>query len=439
MLPINVAVFAPTESVRRQLTEAFAALGWKASEYAADDQSRAALANHEMIFVECAAGGSDAGIRVARSIRARSRDTQIVIVAAESSEELAIEAVHLGAADYLKPPFSCEQVAGISRRRDMVSKHEMAMVGESPEMLKIKRFIPRAAVSDSNVLIVGETGTGKEMVATELHQRSRRSSKPFICVNCAAFPDSLIESELFGHEKGAFTGAISARDGKLVQANGGTLFFDEIGDMSLLAQAKILRAIETKEVCRLGGDRSIRVDVRIIAATNRDLEALMREDRFRADLYFRLNVARIELPPLRERNSDIPLLIEHLLPHYNRVFGSRVIGFRDEALDHMLNYSWPGNVRELKNVMEIVFLNLDPRQTTVWHLPDQVTRMWRKLGELPPDEREQLLSVLFSTRWNVSEAARRMHWSRMTMYRKLARHNISPERGAAPKTRAAGE
>ncbi len=319
MHSINVAFFASTEIVRRQLRETFAALGWKASEYAADDKPSTGLTNPEMIFVECAASESDAGIRVARRIRSRSHETPIVIVASESSEELAIEAVRLAAADYLKPPFSFERLAEtaaavISRKRDAGSNLEMAMVGESPEMVQIKRFIPRVAISDSNVLIVGETGTGKEMVATELHQRSRRSSKPFICVNCAAFPDSLIESELFGHEKGAFTGATSVRDGKLAQAHGGTLFFDEIGDMSLLAQAKILRAIETKEVCRLGGDRRIRVDVRVIAATNRDLEALMRQDRFRPDLYFRLNVARIELPPLRDRNSDIPLLIEYLLP-----------------------------------------------------------------------------------------------------------------------------
>jgi DNA-binding NtrC family response regulator len=273
------------------------------------------------------------------------------------------------------------------------------------------------------------------MVAEHIHRLGRRARKRFVCVNCSAIPDSLVESELFGHEKGAFTGAVAARDGKLVEADGGTLFFDEIGDMSPLAQAKVLRAIESREFSRLGGNRTIRVNVRLIAATNRSLEPLLREERFRSDLFFRLNVARIELPSLRERPSDISLLIRHFIVHFNRIFGVGLKRISGAALEAMLAYPWPGNVRELKNVVEMVFLNLAPGEAEVRELPEQVLGTWRKLNNLPQDERENLLRTLLDTHWNVSAAARKLEWSRMTMYRKLAKHNIRPERGSLVKSR----
>jgi two-component system response regulator HydG/two-component system response regulator AtoC len=310
------------------------------------------------------------------------------------------------------------------------------MVGESPAMRRIKSFLPTLAASDSNVLILGETGTGKELIAEQIHASGPRRKAPFVCINSAAIPDTLIESELFGYEKGAFTGAVSKRGGKLAQASGGTVFFDEIGDMSLFAQAKILRAIETREIYPLGGGSKVSVDVRIIAATNRNLEAMMREERFRSDLYYRLNVARIELPPLRERVEDIPLLIEHLLPQYNRVYGRHVERFGGSALAEMMSYAWPGNVRELKNVMEIVFLNLIPATLIVREIPEQVRGNWRVLQALPSTEREHLLGLLLSTHWNVSEAARKMHWSRMTMYRKLSKYSISPDRTSMARSAA---
>jgi DNA-binding NtrC family response regulator len=435
----RVAVLASTDRVRAGVRQALAAYGWEVEEHAPDGRFNGDLSHAEMAVLECTPRTNDPGMRAAQQIRLRNGRIRIIILANESSEDLAIEALRIGAVEYLKPPFDFSRLKPPPEPQAAKEKGgmpEIAMIGESPAMVQIKNFIPRVAASDTNVLVLGETGTGKEMVANLLHRMSGRCGKPFVCVNCAAFPDSLLESELFGHEKGAFTGAIAARDGKLAQAHGGTLFFDEIGDMSIQAQAKILRAIESKEFCRLGGERRIRVDVRIVAATNRDLETLMREERFRADLYFRLNVARIHLPPLRERRADIPLLIEHLLPHYNRVFASRVKAFEGQALESMMNYIWPGNVRELKNVMEIVFLNSHPHETVVWRLPEQVLGMWRKLQDLPGDERGRLIAVLLSTHWNVSEAARKLHWSRMTMYRKLARYSITPEREGRPKRKA---
>jgi DNA-binding NtrC family response regulator len=433
----------------RRVTELFE--GWQVYDCtngwnAADTQCvQAAL-------VECSFRPDDPGLSLVRYLREHSPQARIVIIAREGSEELAVEALHLGAADYLKPPIDFRQLAdrlntacpaGIAPRSALESRNDAAsmagaIVGESAGMLQVKRFLPKVAGSGSNVLITGETGTGKEMIAEHIHRFGPRARKRFVCVNCSAIPDTLVESELFGHERGAFTGAVTARDGKLAEADGGTLFFDEIGDMSPLAQAKLLRAIESREFSRLGSNRVIRVDVRLVAATNRPLETLLREDRFRSDLFFRLNVARIELPSLRQRPSDIPLLIAHFIAHYNRVFGAALKRIGGAALEAMLAYAWPGNVRELKNVVEMVFLNLAPGETVVQELPEQVLGTWRKLNDLPQDERQNLLRTLLDTEWNVSAAARKLEWSRMTMYRKLAKYNIRPERGTIAKTNTAG-
>jgi DNA-binding NtrC family response regulator len=318
------------------------------------------------------------------------------------------------------------------------AENASAIVGESAPILGLKNFLPKVAAADSNVLITGETGTGKEMVAERIHTLSPRSQRRFVGLNCSAIPDTLVESELFGHEKGAFTGAAATRDGRLALAEGGTLFFDEIGDMSPLAQAKILRAIESREFTRLGGHRPVRVNVRLIAATNRNLESLLNGERFRPDLFFRLNVARLELAPLRERRSDIPLLLQHFIAHYNKVFGVAVERIAGDALQALLEYHWPGNVRELKNVVEVIYLNLTG-ESVVRQLPDQVLITWKRLDHLPEDERDKLLRTLLQTEWNVSAAARKLEWSRMTMYRKLSKYDLKRERHQArAKAQASG-
>ena len=407
---------------------------------AVTEASTRAFERADLLVVECFAGVADEGLREARELRRRRPQARIFILASESSEELAIEAVRLAAQDYWRSPVNesmvAEAVASCAEAGAAVGPAS-PIIGESAGMRIIKTFIGNAAASSSSVLILGESGTGKELVAEEVHRLSSRRHRPFVCINCAAIPDGLLESELFGYEKGAFTGAASSRDGKMLQGQGGTVFFDEIGDMTLQAQAKILRAIESREISPLGGHRGTKLDIRIIAATNRDLEAMVHAGTFRSDLYFRLNVARISLPPLRERRSDIPLLLEHLLPRYNRTFHARVRAFGPAALARLMTHSWPGNVRELKNVLEISFLSLAAGVEVIEHLPEQVLSMWRKLEGVPDDERERLLSALMSTRWNVSEAARKLHWSRMTMYRRLAKYQISPERSAPPGRRAA--
>jgi DNA-binding NtrC family response regulator len=440
--PRRLLVLCSLSEVRRRLADVFA--GWQVDD-CAERQTELNGFSADAAIVECSACENDAGLALARQVRNLNRHARIVIIATSGSEELAVEALRIGAAEYLKPPVDLARLARavddgetallapVVTRRIGGALAAGAIVGESPAILQVKRFLPKVAASDTSVLITGGTGTGKEMIAEQIHSLGSRARKQFVSVNCSAIPDGLIESELFGHEKGAFTGAVAARDGKLTQAHGGTLFFDEIGDMSPLAQAKILRAIESKEFTRLGGNRPIRVDVRLIAATNRDLESLLREDRFRSDLFFRLNVARIEMPSLRERPSDIPLLIHHFILHYNRVFGAAVERISGEALEQMLAYPWLGNVRELKNVVEVVFLHLTPGETVVRRLPEQVLATWRKMSDLPRDEREKLVRTLLQTEWNVSAAARKLEWSRMTMYRKLAKYNIRPERGTLAK------
>ncbi len=395
------------------------------------------------------------GLEVAREIRRCDRRVPLLLIATDSSEELAIAALRAGINEYFKQPFSSEELAASVKRclsgflpgRPSAKDEPIPsalinaqrMVGESLPMREIKAYIGKVASTDSNVLITGETGTGKELVAELIHRNSPRHEKPFGCINCAAIPDSLLESELFGHERGAFTGAHALKEGKLKLADGGTAFFDEIGDMSPYAQAKILRAVESREVHRLGGRKGIPLDVRVIAATNQDLERLVAESKFRKDLYFRLNVAWIHLPPLRERKEDIPLLFDHYIRELNRRFGRDAEGFTEEALEHLLRYDWPGNVRELKNLLEAIFVSLPFRKISLMDLPEQFQRRLRGSEGLPQGERDRLLSALLTTKWNKSKAAQKLHWSRMTLYRKLAKYHlvrgVKIDEGTVPNSR----
>jgi len=291
---------------------------------------------------------------------------------------------------------------------------------------KVKTYLRKVALTDSHVLITGETGTGKELAAQYIHHHSARRAKPLVTINCAALPDGLLESELFGYERGAFTGATSSYCGKLKLADGGTVLFDEIGDMSPYAQAKILRVIETKEVYPLGGRRSVPLDIRIIAATNRNLDQRMANNEFRQDLYFRLNVARVHLPPLRKRKEDIPLLIDHFLQKFGAQFGRMIEGFSDEAMELLSRYEWPGNVRQLMNLVERIFIDPPIEKIAVVDLPESMRYPRTVRQEAVPTEREILLYTLSQTNWNKSKAAEKLHWSRMTLYRKIAKYRIVP-------------
>jgi DNA-binding NtrC family response regulator len=394
----------------------------------------------DLVIVGSSADGAWGSLDDAQHVRRRASKVPIILITPESSERLAIAALKAGISDYFTHPVSFGGLLASVKRwlapaavptSSHVSVAQGAnglrrMIGDGARMREVNAFIERLASTESNVLITGETGTGKELTAELIHRASRREGRPFLCINCAAIPDSLLESELFGHERGAFTGAHVSSAGKIKLADGGTILFDEVGDMSPYAQAKILRLIESKEIERLGGRRSLPVDVRVIAATNQDLERLLAEGRFRKDLYFRLNVARIHLPPLRERMEDLPALVAYYVQQFNRDFDREIEGVTDEALDALRGHEWPGNVRELRNLIEIVFTNLRSRSISLADLPPAYRHSPSSGAETRCDhERERLLAALLATKWNKSRAAERLHWSRMTVYRKMAKYRLA--------------
>ena len=393
----------------------------------------------DVVLLGVNADGID-GLEMAAVVRQHDKAVPLVLVNQFSSEQRAIRVLRIKVDDYLRLPLSSEVLIGslhgvlcgpdsfgenIGRSlADRVSP-SVFMIGRSALMCRLKAYLRQVATVDCNLLVTGETGTGKERAVELVHSNGPRRRQPLVRINCAALPDSLLESELFGFEKGAFTGAISSHKGKMEQADGGTILFDEIGEMSAFAQAKILRVIEDKNVYSLGGKRAKPLDVCIVAATNQSLESLVANKKFRQDLFFRLNVVRIHIPPLRERKDDIPLLAEHFMGRLNHRFQRRIQGFTDDASRLLLTYDWPGNVRELKNVLESIYVDPPSDWISPDHLPDCI-RTWDPGQNAPPAmERDRVLATLLSTRWNKSEAARKLNWSCMTLYRKMAKYEIN--------------
>jgi len=350
-----------------------------------------------------------------------------LLLVCESSEELAIRALRAGARDYLRYPCRpgelLHAVRGCLPAR--MADARTQILGSSAAMQRVREQIVRVGRSDANVLLTGETGTGKELAAHCLHQNSARRDAPFVALNCAAMPSSLIESELFGYERGAFTGAHQMHRGKLECASGGTVLLDEIGDMDLYAQAKILRAIESRTIQRLGGHDEIALDVRVVAATNRNLEKSVTKGGFRADLYFRLNVARVHLPALRERREDIPLLFASLLEEAAARQHRKAPQIATGAIERLMSYDWPGNVRELRNAAEWTLLFCDFPELRAQDLPAHIAGPGPLAVQKVQSEKEQILFALNSTDWNKAEAARRLRCSRMTLYRKLEKFGIA--------------
>jgi len=384
------------------------------------------------------------GLDMLREIRTLPFPPNVVTITAFGSIETAKKAIRLGADEYLTKPFEIEElIRTIDKplKMRLLSgeverlKAELArpyrlgnIIGKSPAMQEVFDLIRRVSQSTVSVLITGESGTGKELVARAIHYASPRSDRPFVAVNCAAIPDTLLESELFGYKKGAFTDARTDRQGMFVEADGGTIFLDEIAELSPLLQAKLLRVIQEREVRPLGSNRPERVDVRIIAATNRDLESRLREGRFREDLFYRLNVIQVALPPLRERGQDIMLLAEHFLAASSGRAGKTVRGFTQAAAQAMLAYSWPGNVRELENVIERAVALTEGTEIDVADLPPQIrSRRHEDVVEaalvrgmsLADLEREYIGRVLAAEGGNKTRAAQRLGLDRKTLYRKL--------------------
>ncbi len=391
------------------------------------------------LVIACSNGGdAQDSLGLIRHIRRSSKTVPVIFITGQSSELLAIAALRAGADDYFKMPFSDYSLQSSLRRlltdseapstSVASSRVARAMIGDSRSLQEVRDYIMRVAVTDSTVLITGETGTGKELAAEMIHLNSRRKKNPFIRINCSALPDSLVESEMFGYERGAFTGATSGQKGKLSAAKGGGVFFDEIGDMNTFAQAKILRSIELKEVYPLGSNHPVKLDFRIIAATNRNPEKLVADGRFREDLYYRLNVARVHLAPLRERKQDIPELAAFAIENLNRRLGQQVQGLTEEALACLMRHDWPGNVRELMNLLEATYINLPRRMIVMDDLPKTFLSKLKGDGSQQSDERNYIVSALVHTRWNKATAARKLHWSRMKLYRKINKYNIVEKR-----------
>ncbi|MCG2813283.1 MAG: sigma-54 dependent transcriptional regulator, partial [Thermodesulfovibrionales bacterium] len=360
------------------------------------------------------------------------------------SIELAVKATQIGAYDFLEKPLSLERVLLVSKRaiekrtleRENIALKEnltrkWRLVGESQKIRDLREQIEMAARSNSRVLIFGESGTGKEVAARLLHEKSPRDGKPFIEVNCAAIPQELIESELFGHEKGSFTGAFEKKNGKFELADGGTLFLDEIGDMSLQTQAKVLRVIETQEFQRVGGNKNINVDVRIIAATNKDLREEVKKGSFREDLFFRLNVIPLFVPPLRERKDDIPILVEYFLDSLAAEYGKPPRKILPEALKYLQSYDWPGNVRELKNVIErLVIMTpsniIDAKNLfiPVEHEGSDYFQYKTLKDARNAFEKDYITKKLEENNWNISRTAEILDVERSNLHRKIKTYEI---------------
>jgi two-component system NtrC family response regulator len=358
-------------------------------EVARAHEGRAGLAlletfDPDVVLTDLRMPGMD-GLDLLTRIKQSRPDTLVILMTAYGTVKTAVKAMKLGAEDYLPKPIDVEELEVILQktlekkrlleetrhlRERLEEKYHLAnLVGESPEMLTVFKTIKQVAPSAASVLLLGESGTGKELFAQALHQHSPRKNKPFVKVACAALPETLLESELFGHEKGAFTGALFARAGRFEVADGGTLFLDEIGDISPTVQVKLLRFLEQREFERVGGNRTYRVDVRIVVATHRDLARKVEEGAFREDLYYRLNVIEIHIPPLRDRTGDIPLLAHHFLRKYSQENGKSIHAISDEALALLLQHPWPGNVRQLENAIErAVVLSTDSILTPT-HFP----------------------------------------------------------------------
>src|SRR5712692_4697680 len=391
------------------------------------------------------------GFEVLDKIAARDPAPPVLMISGHGDIATAVEATRRGAADFLEKPPERERIlislqnalthnslAAENERLRRRLEEESVLVGKSAPMQRLRAEVARAAPTTATVLIVGESGTGKELVAREIHKGSKVAGGPFIQVNCAAIPEELIESELFGHEKGSFTGAVRKQTGKFVEADSGTIFLDEVGDMSTRAQAKVLRVLEAGEVEPVGAARVRRVNVRVIAATNRDLTESIKAGRFREDLYFRLNVVPIRTPPLRERTDDIPELVEHFTRLYSERDNRRPRRFAPSAMGLLKTRSWAGNVRELKNLVERVLIMADSDPIEAKDLPPEARVSPTEISERGLTlatlsefkeyaEREFLVTKLRENGWNISRTAEMIRTPRSNLYKKIEHHKISRE------------
>ncbi len=398
----------------------------------------------DLLFVDIKMPGMD-GLELLEKVKADYPETMVIIITAYGSIESAVKAMRIGASDYLLKPFKPEQLSlaleKIAQQKRLTAEYDYLkgclekmtrfdnIVGQSEAMKKVFELIPEIAQSDASVLLTGESGTGKELVAKAIHAKSHRSGKPFIAINCGAIPDSLLESELFGHQKGVFTGADHARKGFLEVVSGGTLFLDEIGDISPKMQIDLLRVLEDKTITRLGSRDPKVVDFRLISATRQNIEEEVRAGRFREDFFYRINVIHIHIPPLRERKSDIPLLLTHFLKKYSQETAKRVDRVSTDTLNLFKGYSWPGNVRELENAIEraVVLSRSRTLKADDFAFLQSGPRVSAKKPTLKEMENTYIAQVLKETNWNVTKASGILGINRVTLHKKIKRLGLKRE------------
>ncbi len=449
----SILIVDDENSIRQSLEGILEDEGFKTSFAATGEECLTLIQTEDpdLILLDIWMPGID-GLETLKRIKQLRPHQLVVMMSGHGSIETAVKATRLGASDFIEKPLSLEKVLLsiqnalkigqlVAENKALKEKigRDYQMIGTSLAIDQLKQQIKMAAPSSGWVLINGENGTGKELVARAIHQQSTRAEKPFVEVNCAAIPEELIESELFGHEKGAFTGATAARKGKFDQANGGTLFLDEIGDMSLKTQAKILRILQEQKFDRVGGNRTIQVDVRVIAATNKNLQKEIKVGNFREDLFFRLNVLPFQVPPLRKRKDDIPQLCRHFLQYFCGKESREIKSITKEAFNALLAYDWPGNVRELKNLIERLVIMTPGQTINLADLPHGIKQPESRSEtqkitplELPDSYREAkeefekqfLIEKLRKNNWNVSKTAEEIGLERSNLHRKIKAYQI---------------
>jgi len=453
----KILIADDNNGLRDVLVESLASLGHAVTGAADGSQAKSALMadDFDLLLTDLRMPGLD-GVALLEELAAAERSVATIVMTAHGSVETAVKAMHLGALDYVEKPFPLTAMEAKvekalerlkteqenRRLKDELQQRFGSLIGGSPPMQRVFELIGKVSQTATPVLILGESGTGKELAAREIHQRSQRKDGPFVCVNCAALAEGVLESELFGHEKGSFTGATQMKRGKFEQAEGGTLFLDELGEIPLTTQVKLLRFLQEKEVERVGGSKVLKVDVRVVAATNRNLKEMIEQGSFREDLFYRINVISIEMPTLRSRREDVPMLVSALLDRHRQNTG--LIGAVDEEVFALFQiYEWPGNVRELENVLEraLVLADAQPdgsRQITPTDLPpeiqggegdSQAQREYHEatglMAQMERIEREMIRKALEDTDWNQTKAAKVLHLKRSSLQYKMKKYELS--------------
>jgi DNA-binding NtrC family response regulator len=439
----SLLVVDDEQVIRDSLSKWFKEDGYSVSsaENAADALRRLQGQKWDIILLDIKMPGMD-GMELQQRIRELDQDATIIFITAHATVDTAVKALKNGAFDYVTKPvdpdYLSHLVANALKQRSLanenvklkeqISEFSKAedIVGESSQMHKVFELIQTVAKTDTTVMIRGESGTGKELIARAIHSNSDRRYFPIVAVNCGALAEGILESELFGHERGAFTGAQYRRKGKLELADGGTLFLDEVGNIDTKTQMDLLRAIETKQFSRVGGNEIIKVDFRVICATNKDLEKAVSEGSFREDLYYRLNVFSIFIPPLRERKGDIPQLVNYFIQKYARSMNKPMTGISSEAMDTVVRYNWPGNVRELENAIERAMVVGKPPKIVPEDLPFQLTERNHVLpsGSLAAAEKAHIIAMLEQNHWNISRSADILQIDRVTLYNKIEKFGL---------------